>query len=89
MIAFGLSTPNFLLFDHDWLFPPSAREVSPGNRSNYKSTRERVDSEITYLHHREFSVVYPLLDHRNDIKSIQLHFSRVRLFLSLMDPNLL
>ena len=32
----------------DWLFPPSAREVSPGNRSNYKSTRERVDSKGLY-----------------------------------------
>ena len=32
----------------DWLFPPSAREVSPGNRSNYKSTRERVGSEGLY-----------------------------------------
>ena len=31
-----------------WLFPPSAREVSPGNRSNYKSTRERVDSKGLY-----------------------------------------
>ena len=32
----------------DWLFPPSAREFSPGNRSNYKSTRERVDSKGLY-----------------------------------------
>ena len=32
----------------DWLFPPSAREVSPGNRSNYKSTRERVGSKGFY-----------------------------------------
>ena len=32
----------------DWRFPPSAREVSPGNRSNYKSTRERVDSKGLY-----------------------------------------
>ena len=32
----------------DWLFPPSAREVSPGNCSNYKSTRERVDSKGLY-----------------------------------------
>ena len=32
----------------DWLFPPSAREVSPGNRSNYKSTRQRVDSKGLY-----------------------------------------
>ena len=32
----------------DWLFPLSAREVSPGNRSNYKSTRERVDSKGLY-----------------------------------------
>ena len=32
----------------DWLFPPSARQVSPGNRSNYKSTRERVDSKGLY-----------------------------------------
>ena len=32
----------------DWLFPPSAREVSPGDRSNYKSTRERVDSKGLY-----------------------------------------
>ena len=32
----------------DWLFPPSAREVSPGNRSNYKSTRERVGSKGLY-----------------------------------------
>ena len=32
----------------DWLFPPSAREVSAGNRSNYKSTRERVDSKGLY-----------------------------------------
>ena len=60
MIVFGLSTPNFLLFDDvrctialsfrrcDWLLPPSAREVSSGNRSNYKSTRERVDSEGLY-----------------------------------------
>ena len=58
MIVFGLSTPYFLLFDEvqlllalsfgrcDWLFPLSAREVSPGNRSNYKSTRERVDWEM-------------------------------------------
>ena len=28
-----------------WLFPLSARETSPGNRSIYKSTRERVDSK--------------------------------------------
>ena len=33
---------------YDWLFLPSAREVSPGNRSNYKSTRERVDSKGLY-----------------------------------------
>ena len=26
----------------DWLFPPSAREVSYGNRPDYKPTRERV-----------------------------------------------
>jgi len=32
----------------DWLFPLSAREVSSGNRSNYKSTRERVDSKGLY-----------------------------------------
>ena len=32
----------------DWLFPPSAREVPPGNRSNHKSTRERVDSKGLY-----------------------------------------
>ena len=32
----------------DWLFPPSEREVSPENRSNYKSTRERVDSKGLY-----------------------------------------
>ena len=32
----------------DWLFPPSAREVSHGNRSNYKSTRETVDSKGLY-----------------------------------------
>ena len=32
----------------DWLFPPSAREVSPGTRSNYKSTRERVYSKGLY-----------------------------------------
>ena len=32
----------------DWLFPPSAREISPGNRSNYKSTRERVGSKGLY-----------------------------------------
>ena len=32
----------------DWLFPPSVREVSPGNRSNYKSARERVDSKGFY-----------------------------------------
>ena len=55
MILFGLSAPDFLLFHEavsfsrrDWLFPPSAREVSPGNRSNYKSTRERVDSKGLY-----------------------------------------
>ena len=33
---------SFLYFD--WLFPLSARETSPGNRSIYKSTWERVDS---------------------------------------------
>ena len=32
----------------DWLFSPSAREVSPGNCSNYKSTRERVDYKGLY-----------------------------------------
>ena len=32
----------------DWLFPPSAREVSSGNLSNYKSTRERVHSKGLY-----------------------------------------
>ena len=35
--------PSFLYFH--WLFPLSARETSPRNRSIYKSTRERVDSE--------------------------------------------
>ena len=56
---FRLSTPNFLLFDEVQLYssvisslwfalPPSGREVSSGNRSNYKSTRERVDSEGLY-----------------------------------------
>ena len=30
----------------DWLFPPSAREVFPGNRSNYKSNRERLVWEM-------------------------------------------
>ena len=34
---------SFLYFH--WLFPPLARETSPGNRSLYKSTRERVDSK--------------------------------------------
>ena len=58
MIVFGLSTPKFPAVSWstiavsfrrcDWLFPPSAREVSPGNRSNYKSTRERVDSKGLY-----------------------------------------
>ena len=33
---------SFLYFH--WLFPLSARETSPGNRSIYKSTRERGDS---------------------------------------------
>ena len=33
---------------YDWLFSLSEREVSPGNRSNYKSTRERVDSKGLY-----------------------------------------
>ena len=37
---------SFLYFH--WLFPPSARETSPGNRSIYKSTRERVDSKGLY-----------------------------------------
>ena len=32
----------------DWLFPLSAREVSPENRSNYKSTREKVDFKGSY-----------------------------------------
>ena len=38
-----------------WLALPtrSAREVSPGNRSNYKSTRERVDSKGLYGPWRE------------------------------------
>ena len=31
-----------------WLFPLSARETSPGNRSIYKSTREGVDSKGLY-----------------------------------------
>ena len=34
---------SFLYFH--WLFPLSARETSPGNRSIYKSTRNRVDSK--------------------------------------------
>ena len=34
---------SFLYFH--WLFPLLARETSPGNRSIYKSTRERVDSK--------------------------------------------
>ena len=34
---------SFLYFH--WLFPLSARETSSGNRSIYKSTRERVDSK--------------------------------------------
>ena len=34
---------SFLYFH--WLFPLSARETSPENRSIYKSTRERVDSK--------------------------------------------
>ena len=37
---------SFLYFH--WLFPLSARETSPGNRSIYKSTRERVDSKGLY-----------------------------------------
>ena len=37
-----------IIFFYYWLFPLSAREVSPGNRSNYKSTRERVDSKGLY-----------------------------------------
>ena len=32
-------------FYFHWLFPLLARETSSGNRSNYKSTRERVDSK--------------------------------------------
>ena len=32
----------------DWLLPLSARKVSSGNRSNYKSTRQRVDSKGMY-----------------------------------------
>ena len=36
-----------LLYFH-WLFPLSARETSPGNRSIYKTTRERVDSKGLY-----------------------------------------
>ena len=32
----------------DWLFSLSEREVSPGNRSNYKSAREKVDSKGLY-----------------------------------------
>ena len=58
MIVFGLSTTNFpavwwstiaVWFRRcDWLFLPSGREVSSGNRSNYKSTRERVDSKGLY-----------------------------------------
>ena len=37
---------SFLYFH--WLFPLSARETSPGNRSIYKSTRKRVDSKGLY-----------------------------------------
>ena len=37
---------SFLHFH--WLFPLSARETSPGNRSICKSTRERVDSNGLY-----------------------------------------
>ena len=37
---------SFLYFH--WLFPLSARETSPRNRSIYKSTRERVDSKGLY-----------------------------------------
>ena len=37
---------SFLYFH--WLFPPSARETSPGNRSIYKPTRERVKSKGFY-----------------------------------------
>ena len=44
---------SFLYFH--WLFPLSARKISPGNRSIYKSTRKRVDSKGLYgrrrLHH--------------------------------------
>ena len=36
-----------VLYFH-WLFPLSARETSPGSRSIYKSTRERVDSNGLY-----------------------------------------
>ena len=36
--------PLSFLYFH-WLFPLSSRETSSGNRSIYKSTRERVDSK--------------------------------------------
>ena len=39
--------PLSFLYFH-WLFPLLARETSPGNRSIYKSTRERVDSKGLY-----------------------------------------
>ena len=41
---------SFLYFH--WLFPLLARETSPGNRSIYKSTRERVDSKGLYARWR-------------------------------------
>ena len=41
----------------DWLFPPSAREVSPWNRPNYKSTRERVDSKGLYGRGRRHLII--------------------------------
>ena len=41
---------SFLYFH--WLFPLSARETSPGNRSIYKSTRERVNSKGLYGRYR-------------------------------------
>ena len=42
----GCCLLSFLYFH--WFFPLSARETSPGNRSIYKSTRERVDCKGLY-----------------------------------------
>ena len=66
---------SFLYFH--WFFPLSARETSPGNRSIYKSTQERVDSKGLYGRcrlHLMGSCLRPLL--------LPLHFLILKSFIS-------